>query len=253
MYQLKSVLAACIICMVVQFGVFGQQKKKNTSSKVSKTTTTQANPSSTANTPHNVSVKQSTGPQTSSMGFKANKISTRDGKFGVPKEIAPDRFGLRGGIGQVVLLEGEQTDIIPSFEVGAFANIGLSPNSRFQPEINYLSKATKKFDLTSHINMINIPLLYQYRFGYDTKSFFIQLGPYASYLTSMTYSLNSNTNSVDLSRLSFGDKIEIGATAGAGYRFDKRWFVDLRANYSLKKFKDFNNFTTVSLGVGYGF
>jgi hypothetical protein len=40
-----------------------------------------------------------------------------------------------------------------------------------------------------------------------------------------------------LSGLSFGDKVEIGAIVGAGYRFDKRWFVDLRANYGLKKSK----------------
>jgi hypothetical protein len=71
-------------------------------------------------------------------------MSTRNGRFGVPEEIAPDRFGLRGGIGQVILLEGEQTDLIPTFEIGAFANIGFTPRSRFQPEINYQSKATKK-------------------------------------------------------------------------------------------------------------
>ena len=248
MYRLKSLLTACFVCMIVQFGVLGQQKKKTTTSKVSKTATTQSN---TSSTPNNVSVKQSTGPQSNLQGFKANKMSTRNGRFGVPEEIAPDRFGLRGGIGQVILLEGEQTDLIPTFEIGAFANIGFTPRSRFQPEINYQSKATKKNGTTSHVNMLNIPLLYQYRFGYDAKCFFIEVGPYASYLTSTNSSSVNNT--IDLSGLSFGDKVEVGAIAGAGYRFDKRWFVDLRANYSLKKIKDFNNFTTVSLGVGYGF
>jgi hypothetical protein len=132
----------CLLCMYdCPIWCFGATKKKTTTSKVSKTATTQSN---TSSTPNNVSVKQSTGPQSNLQGFKANKMSTRNGRFGVPEEIAPDRFGLRGGIGQVILLEGEQTDLIPTFEIGAFANIGFTPRSRFQPEINYQSKATKK-------------------------------------------------------------------------------------------------------------
>jgi hypothetical protein len=116
----------------------GQQKKKTEPTKSVKTK---------SETPNNVSVKQSTGPQSNLQGFKANKMSTRNGRFGVPEEIAPDRFGLRGGIGQVILLEGEQTDLIPTFEIGAFANIGFTPRSRFQPEINYQSKQQKN-DIT---------------------------------------------------------------------------------------------------------
>jgi len=245
MYQLKSLLTACFILLVVQQDILGQQKKKTEPTKSVKNTKSE--------TPNNVSVKQSAGPQSNLQGFKANKMSTRDGRFGVPEEIAPDRFGLRGGIGQVILFEGEQSDLIPTFEIGAFANIGFTPRSRFQPEIYYQSKATQKNDITLHINMLNVPLLYQYRFGYDAKSFFIEVGPYASYLTSMNYFSYSVNNTIDLSGLSFGDRVEMGVVAGAGYRFDKRWFVDLRANYGLKKIKDFNNFTTVSLGVGYGF
>ncbi|NBB29128.1 porin family protein [Cellulophaga sp. BC115SP] len=245
MYQLKSLLTACFILLVVQQDILGQQKKKAEPTKPVKNTKSE--------TPNNVSVKQSAGPQSNLQGFKANKMSTRDGRFGVPEEIAPDRFGLRGGIGQVIIFEGEQSDLIPTFEIGAFANIGFTPRSRFQPEIYYQSKATQKNDITLHINMLNVPLLYQYRFGYDAKSFFIEVGPYASYLTSMNYFSYSVNNTIDLSGLSFGDRVEMGVVAGAGYRFDKRWFVDLRANYGLKKIKDFNNFTTVSLGVGYGF
>lgn len=150
------------------------------------------------------------------------------------------RIGLRGGVTYPVYLE-ELTGLDPAigFVGGIVFQFG-SGGIAFQPEINYTRYAYKqvsdngpggKISSTGAADRVEIPLLFKIATA-DASStrFFINVGPYASYLLST--STNGKTDSLDgtKGRFGFGAAAGIGAAIKAG---PGHVTVEVRGLYSL--------------------
>jgi len=150
------------------------------------------------------------------------------------------RIGLRGGVTYPVYLE-ELIGIDPAigFTGGIVFQFG-SGGIAFQPEINYTRYGVKgvfddglgnRISVTGAADQVEIPLLLKIATG-DASStrFFINVGPYASYLLST--STNGKTESLDgvEGRFGFGAAAGIGAAIKVG---PGHVTVEVRGLYSL--------------------
>lgn len=255
----KLLYVACIIAGV-HGSAFAQQNKAKT--PTSNTSKVQTAPSTTVDPPtSNTTVKQSTGPlgntekRPSTYQWKSQKINQNYDNQGIT-------WGIRAAIAQVITLENEGSKIVPSYEVGILANIPLATQSAIQAELLYLQRSTK-YDLTSNMNtqignrMLSLPILYQYSWGGSNMPFFVNVGPYISYLLSVNRKLiepnKTTSESIDLTNFSFSNRLEAGIGAGFGANITSNITAELRGYYNIKKLEGASRAATVSLGVGYLF
>ena len=144
---------------------------------------------------------------------------------------AQTSFGLKGGITSANMkFSSEEGSIKYSskigFYAGAFAEIGLSENFAFQPELLYALLGTQsKFENeTSKFNLtyINIPLLAKYK----SNGFFVVAGPQIGILVSAKDSDGTDEKegykSTDISGV-----IGAGYTTMSGFGFDARYQIGL--------------------------
>lgn len=140
--------------------------------------------------------------------------------------LGPDpsrvRIGVRGGVTYSIFTE-KQPLIDPSigFVGGVVLNFGAGTLS-FQPEVNYARYGLKVPDfggvkLTGAFDQIEVPLFLKIASGsYDGNRFFVNVGPYGSYLASV--STNGKKESLDgvKGRFGYGAAAGIGAALKAG-------------------------------------
>lgn len=151
-----------------------------------------------------------------------------------------------------------------SWKVGAIANIPLSTQFAFMPQLNFLNKGAEfninGMKLESSLNYLELPL----NFVYTSNGFFAGLGPVLSYGLSGTES--GNGESIEVSFDGDADAqddrshykaLEIGGNILAGYKLKNGVFFNVHYNFGL------NNITPVAdaeqkskyfgFGVGYFF
>lgn len=132
------------------------------------------------------------------------------------------RIGVRGGVTYPFYLE-KQTGIDPrpGFVGGFVMQVGRGTFS-FQPEINYSRITSKSTDVgfgstTASVDQVVVPLFLKISSGtFAGNRFFLNIGPYASYLTSS--SINGVIREIDSSvgRFSFGAAAGVGVMLKAG-------------------------------------
>ena len=148
---------------------------------------------------------------------------------------SPIRIGVRGGVTYPIYLE-QNTGFKPAigFVGGIVFTLGKGAVS-FQPEVNYARFSEKSSDLygtyTTSLDVIEVPLLVKFSTGtYEGHRFFVNVGPYASYLASASFEGRKIPLSGLKGRYGFGAAAGIGAALKAG---PGHVTVEVRGMYSL--------------------
>ncbi|GAB4041844.1 porin family protein [Spirosoma jeollabukense] len=146
----------------------------------------------------------------------------RPGKTSSSEYGSTLRIGIRGGVTRVIFTESQPLiDPGIGFVGGVMLNVGNGMFS-FQPEVNYARYNLKVplvagGKITAAFDQIEVPLFLKIATGtYAGHRFFINVGPYGSYLASN--SLNGKKEAVDnsIDRFHFGAAAGIGAALKAG-------------------------------------
>lgn len=173
------------------------------------------------------------------------------------------RFGIKGGVN----LDKMNADGYSSssdfssksktaFNAGVFANIPISTNFRFQPEVVYsnqggansINTATPTGSVTTHykseLNYINVPLMLQLQ---TTKGVYVEVGPQVGYLLNAK---NKNTDAGSSnSEMDIKDQLkkwDVAASGGIGYLSRIGLGINARYNYGLTNILDDKSSTYVS-------
>lgn len=171
------------------------------------------------------------------------------------------RIGLRGGVTYRFFTE-DQPLIKPAvgFVGGLTFNFGAGTFS-FQPEVNYSRYSVKitndflNLNVKAAADVIEVPLFLKISSGtYAGNRFFVNVGPYGSYLASISRDGKKESPSGTTSRFGFGAALGIGAALKAG---SGHVIIEARGLYALGDTED--NFSIGSkainsqLTVGYSF
>lgn len=187
-------------------------KKSTTTASGSVSTTTASRPTTPAPVPRT----QPTTTETSS-----RPAATRPDA--VESQLSRVRIGVRGGVTYPIYLEnyaGLTLDPLVGFVGGLVLNIGAGKVS-FQPELNYsrISFRTTSvgippagsITLRRSSDRFEVPLLLKFATGsYAGSRFFVNVGPYGSYLAS------ASTEGRNESLENVGGRFGFGAAAGLG-------------------------------------
>lgn len=161
------------------------------------------------------------------------------------------RFGIRGGVhagtqfGRAIITNPKGTLI--GFEGAIFANVELSEDIAFCPELAFSQKGFKIDSIEITSNYFELPLLVKINMG--DGGFYTIIGPYVSYLPTV--------NIMAPDEKAFG----FGGTFGFGSRVGEHLIVEGRYNFNGNIWKlgsdstnpyGFRN-TTIGLSVGYLF
>ncbi|GAB3960778.1 hypothetical protein GCM10028805_58790 [Spirosoma harenae] len=147
------------------------------------------------------------------------------------------RIGVRGGVTYPTYLEKTVgVDPVVGFTGGLVLNFGKGSIS-FQPEVNYSRYSQKEKDLfstdvyTGASDMLEVPLFLKISSGsYSGSRFFVNIGPYGSYLLSASVD-GKKLNIANLSgRFGFGAAAGLGAALKAG---PGHFTIEVRGLYSL--------------------
>lgn len=151
------------------------------------------------------------------------------------------RIGIRGGPTYSIFTKKEEGfDANVGFVGGLTFNFGAGTFS-FQPEVNY-ARYSYKTDfgfgtVKSAVDVLEVPLLLKIASGtYADNRFFVNVGPYGSYLLSISVDGKTRSlNGSDEGRFSFGAAAGVGAAlkAGPGHAT-----IELRGLYPLGNTSD---------------
>ena len=164
------------------------------------------------------------------------------------------KFGAKGGLNFATVSELEEAKNKIGFNIGVFAEIGVSDGFAIQPELLFsLQGANGPNDSSLNLNYINIPVMAKFKVA---EGFSLQAGPQFGILMSATNKFGGN--SID-TKENF-KTLDLGLNFGAGYDISENIMVDLRYNLGLGGLvkdlpdgaKDSNN-RVIALSVGYKF
>ncbi|SFE22209.1 porin family protein [Spirosoma endophyticum] len=158
-------------------------------------------------------------PQSTNAGTSRPTVT---GTAGRPEKTSSNeyvsnlRIGVRGGVTRVFFTESQPLiDPGIGFVGGVMLNVGAGTFS-FQPEVNYARYNLKVPNfggtkITGAFDQIEVPLFLKIATGtYAGNRFFVNVGPYGSYLASV--SVNGKKESID----SGTERFQFGAAAGVG-------------------------------------
>ncbi|GAB3888865.1 hypothetical protein GCM10028825_22360 [Spirosoma agri] len=171
----------------------------------------------------------------------------------VADQRATIRIGARAGVTYPIYFEEMAgRDPVVGFVGGVVAQFGRGTFS-FQPEVNYSRVKTKQTSafgtFNGSANQFVVPLFLKISSGtFDGNRFFLNIGPYGSYLSSA--SVNGVKQSLDntIGRFSFGAAAGVGTMLKAG---PGHVTIEVRGSYQLGD--NVNGFSTASktiLGEG---
>lgn len=171
------------------------------------------------------------------------------------------RFGLDPGMaisrGNYQPDEGLDKRVYAGFDGGAFAEIGVCPKLKLQPEVNYSLIGVELNDgekeATIKFRYIDIALLAKLNV---CKNFGVFAGPQVGFLTSAKRDSSFTNETIDL-RNDFKDE-DYGLVVGAEYKFTPHIFLSARYYHGLNNVAEsWNDFVLrnrfVSFRVGYIF
>ena len=161
------------------------------------------------------------------------------------------KFGIRGGIhagtqfGRAVITNPKGT--LVGFEAALFANIELSEDIAFCPEIAFSQKGFKVDTSVITSNYFEVPLLFKINMG--DGGIYTVIGPYISYLPTV------NIKAPNEKALGWGGTFGLGTKAGehiiieGRYNFNSNIWMLGSDNNNLYGFRN----TTIALSLGYLF
>lgn len=155
---------------------------------------------------------------------------------------------------------------------GLVAEIGLSDNFSFQPELLYTTKGFQVSEgininlgglpipagvtARTKINYLEVPVLAKYKFGTEGLRFNVTAGPVVSYAVNgqldtranLLFDINPIKTNIDLDALNY-ERLEISASVGAGMAYETsggEFFADARYVHG---FSDLYNAPVVDLNL----
>ncbi len=159
-------------------------------------------------------------------------------------------FGAKAGI-NIANFSGDAVgnSSLIGFHIGGTAEIELSDEFSFQPELMYSAQGAS-FDFgDSKLTYLNIPLMAKY---YVAEGFSLEAGPQVGFL------LSAKNKDVDFKDEVKG--IDFGINAGVGYKLDSGLNFGVRYNLGLSNINDTEDTddfktknTVIQLSVGYMF
>lgn len=175
--------------------------------------------------------------------IKKNKIM-RFSKLIIPVLIVAastaksQKFGIKAGANFSNLSKGfdyMDTKVLVGANAGVFANIPISSQFNFKPEIMYNGTGSKVEyaqnqvgnDYTRRLNYISVPLMLEYRF---IPKAFLEAGPQLSYMISAKEKyilLNGSEATATISK-DFLNQFDFGIGIGAGYYFTEKLGANIR-------------------------
>lgn len=184
-----------------------------------KTTTTTAPTASPAATPVQPQ-RQASGSYSST---QSTTIDTRPQRVSADVNTSGVRIGARGGVTNLFFLEDQPFDKWTLGFVGGLTfNFGTGTVS-FQPEVNYARYSVKLkpnslgFDLKAAADFIEVPLLLKISSGsYAGSRFFVNVGPYGSYLASRSTNGKKESLTGEKGRFGYGAAAGVGTALKAG-------------------------------------
>lgn len=149
-------------------------------------------------------------------------------------------FGVKGGV-NFSNFTGEDVDSdgTTGFYLGGLADISLTDEFHFQPEVMFSTEGADAASLT----YLRIPLLAKY---YIADSFALLAGPNLGFKVAADELVDESTKSMDF-----------GLGIGAAYELENGFFFDARYNLGLSNISDVDEGelknTNIQLGVGFRF
>lgn len=168
------------------------------------------------------------------------------------------RMGAKAGVNFANLVgDTEDAKMRTSFHVGLVAEIPISENFYFGPEVLYSSQGTKinedGFEGAFELDYIQIPLMAKY---YISEGFNLEAGPQIGFLTSSEV----KTEDVGVNTKDFISGFDYGVNFGLGYNLPVGIFLQGRYNLGLANVLDSEEFgdekaknSVIQLSVGYMF
>jgi opacity protein-like surface antigen len=165
------------------------------------------------------------------------------------------KFGAKAGLNLSNVTGDDTSDnkMKIGFQVGAFANIGVSEKFAVQPELVYSAQGNK-FDgegnVSLELNYINLPIMAQYKV---TDKFSLEAGPQIGFL--MSAKVKGDGGSADVKE--FLNSTDFGIGVGAGYDITENINLGLRYTIgvsNLNKEGDAKNSNSnLAFALGYRF
>lgn len=176
--------------------------------------------------------------------------------FGIAISNAQEvKFGAKAGV-NFASLGGDLKDLDgrTSFHIGAVAEIVVSEQFSFQPELLYSSQGIKVNDTDYTIGVaidveqslkleyINLPLMAKF---YVANQFAIEAGPQIGFLIAAKSKIESSSNGASESNTEdikdFYKGIDFGLGAGVSYKLDNGLFCGARYNLGLSNISENGN------------
>lgn len=168
-------------------------------------------------------------------------------------------IGLRGMGSISIVPKDEHVDPYIGYGGGLVANFG-GKHLSFQPEVLYAQqgitgKMADSAKYSTVVNVIQVPLLLKYSFGSNNKGFFVNVGPYGSYILNAVTKVEEqkDTWKPEKFTLEYGVSGGFGVSVPAG---SGRFLVEARGSYYLGTTLDVaveRKFLTGAVSVGYLF
>jgi long-subunit fatty acid transport protein len=164
------------------------------------------------------------------------------------------KFGAKVGL-NLSNFTGDVTDnsMKVGFQVGAFANIGVSEKFAVQPELVYSTAGAKFTGGSNDLSYLNIPVMAQYKVA---DKFSLEAGPQIGFLMSAKAKADSGGGSVDIKDSL--NSTDFGFNVGAGYDVAENMNIGVRYTIGLSNIlKDSGNTkvgnSNIALAFGYRF
>ncbi|WP_130736698.1 porin family protein [Flavobacterium sp. J27] len=139
------------------------------------------------------------------------------------------KFGAKAGLNLSTLTGDDDTSMKVGFQVGGFAEIGISDKFAIQPELLYSAQGTKydgAGDPSLNLDYLNIPVMAKY---YVTEGFSLEAGPQIGFLLSA----KAKSDGGDVDFKDYVNSTDFGLNVGAGYDVTENINLGLRYGFGL--------------------
>lgn len=150
-------------------------------------------------------------------------------------------IGFKGGVNFANLVGGDEDDIndenvLTSFHVGIFTQVGVSDVFFIQPELLYTRKGAEANlpsfvggqDVKFKLDYIELPVMFKFQI---LETINLEAGPYAAYLVSSKITDGDNDEIAEFDTDNFR-KLDVGLAVGAGFNLGAAE-IGARYNYGL--------------------
>lgn len=160
------------------------------------------------------------------------------------------KFGAKGGL-NFASISGDNTagkETVTAFNFGLLAEIPMTENFSFQPEVMFSGQGYSFNDQTISLNYLNIPMIGKY---YVTKGFSLEAGPQISFLLSAK---SDQTNVKNLyNAVDYGINFGVGYKLDNGLNFGARYMMGLADINNVDGLSYKNRNVGLQITVGYFF